>query len=142
MGMVTLAAEYDGARKRLPYTSVMDTLFEQFWASYPVGRKVGKPAALRAWKRIFIFSNDEGCRVGALLINAGLQKWKRSKEWENRYFIPYPSTFLNQRRWEDSPVPIEPRNDPASREARIGQALRPEDCGVRLSEAWRRRHGL
>ena len=32
---------------------------------------------------------------------AGLSKWMAS--WTDRQFIPYPATWLNQRRWEDEP---------------------------------------
>lgn len=71
------------------------TRFADFWSLYP--KKVAKPAAERAWKLIA----PDGTLVDKIL--AGLDEWKGSDQWERdagRY-VPNPSTFLNQRRWED-----------------------------------------
>jgi hypothetical protein len=66
--------------------------FLEFWEAYP--RKVGKGAAWSAWKS----------RKCASLKDDILQSVEAHKpEWsqlETR-LIPHPSTFLNQRRWED-----------------------------------------
>jgi hypothetical protein len=77
--------------------------FDQFWQAYP--NKVGKPVALKSFERIakhdFAYSLDE--------ILEGLDRYKRSigdKPWLN------PSTFLNQRRWEDQPAAAQPRAGP------------------------------
>jgi hypothetical protein len=37
---------------------------------------------------------------------AGVERWKQTEQWqkEGGQFIPYPATFLNQRRWEDEPA--------------------------------------
>ncbi len=67
--------------------------FGEFWKAYPV--KVGKPAAQGAWKKVKL--------PEVQTIMAGLDRWKSSEQWKNRQFIPYPATFLNQRRWEDEP---------------------------------------
>jgi hypothetical protein len=71
--------------------------FEQFWAAYP--RKVGKPAARRAWKTI------RAIPIPVEAVMVGLEAWKQTEQWqkEGGQFIPYPATFLNQRRWEDEP---------------------------------------
>jgi hypothetical protein len=74
--------------------------FDEFWEAYP--RKVGKPAALKVWRRLF--RNYAGELEWHIM--DGLEQWKQSREWRDRQFIPYPSTFLNQRRWEDVPTPI------------------------------------
>jgi len=70
-------------------------LFDAFWSSYP--RKAGKPAAHRAWNRV------RGSEIPD--IRDGLNLWKATEQWqkEGGKFIPYPATFLNQRRWEDEP---------------------------------------
>jgi len=36
---------------------------------------------------------------------AGLDRLKQSRQWREQdgKFIPMPSTFLNERRWEDEP---------------------------------------
>lgn len=70
-------------------------LFESwFWTVYP--RKVGKPAALRAWKAVRPQSQQT---IDAMA--AGLKLWRAT--WTEPQFTPHPSTWLNQRRWEDKP---------------------------------------
>ena len=68
-------------------------MFDKFWNVYP--RKVGKRAALKVWEKL---SNEEKIDVLAALPNH-IQYWKL-KNTETEY-IPHPSTWLNQGRWED-----------------------------------------
>jgi len=74
--------------------------FDDFWRAYP--RKVGKPAARTAWGRLKN-ADDEP-------LMAGIERWKQTEQWqkEGGKFIPYPATFLNQRRWEDEPPNADP----------------------------------
>lgn len=67
--------------------------FDAFWAVYP--RKTGKEAARKAFKKL-----DR--EVYPLLVPA-VESQKRSRQWQedNGRFIPNPSTWLNQGRWED-----------------------------------------
>lgn len=69
--------------------------FAEFWAAYP--RKVAKPEALKAW--IKIRPDDETADA----IMRGLDAAKQSRDWtkDDGQFIPHPTTWLNQRRWED-----------------------------------------
>ena len=69
--------------------------FDQFWAAYP--RKVAKPEAMKAWARIA--PDDE---LAAKIMD-GLAKAKASRDWnkDDGMFIPHPTTWLNQQRWED-----------------------------------------
>lgn len=69
------------------------TTFERFYAAYP--RKKAPAAAERAWRRV---KPEE---VPALM--AALERQKLSDQWrrDGGRFIPYPATWLNQRRWED-----------------------------------------
>lgn len=70
-------------------------LFENFYAAYP--KRKNKQAALKAFKKLKpddeLFGN----------IMSALDRQKHSDEWqrENGRFIPLPSTWLNNRRWED-----------------------------------------
>ena len=69
--------------------------FAEFWAQYP--KKVGKKAALTSWKRI---------KPDAALFERIMQaiaKAKASDQWnrEGGRFIPNPTTWLNQGRWDD-----------------------------------------
>jgi uncharacterized protein YdaU (DUF1376 family) len=69
--------------------------FADFWTAYP--RKVAKPEALKAW--IKIKPDDETADA----IMRGLDAAKQSRDWtkDDGQFIPHPTTWLNQRRWED-----------------------------------------
>lgn len=68
--------------------------FALFWNPYK--KKVGRPAALRAFKAQHI--NGE-----LPLILADIERRNNSEAWQknNGQFIPNPATYLNQRRWED-----------------------------------------
>jgi len=74
-------------------------LFDRFWKAYP--KKKGKEAARKAWKKL---SPDlELCRA----MSAALDQQKRSAQWQEAggQYIPYPSKWLNEHRWEDEPDP-------------------------------------
>jgi hypothetical protein len=66
--------------------------FDVFWEEYP--RKVSKAEAWKAWKKI------KPAEVPKIL--AGLRVWKQTEQWnrDGGRFVPYPSTFLNKRRWD------------------------------------------
>lgn len=74
--------------------------FTDFWLNYP--RKIGKPAALRAWKKV-----KPGEYLAVMLgLSLWVKFWKDSKT--ESQFIPHASRWLNERRWEDTvtdPVP-------------------------------------
>jgi uncharacterized protein YdaU (DUF1376 family) len=69
--------------------------FESFWSSYP--RKTAKAEALKAFTKI---NPDEQTLTKMV---AAVERSKLSTDWtkDNGQFIPFPSTWLNQRRWED-----------------------------------------
>lgn len=69
--------------------------FERFWKAYP--KKVAKDKALKAFEKIK--PNDETVNQ---MIDA-IELFKQTKQWKenNGQFIPYPATWLNQKRWED-----------------------------------------
>ena len=78
-------------------TAVTD--FDSFWKLYP--RKTAKAEAQKAWAKL---SLDHSLLE---LITAGLATHITCADWvkEDGKYIPHPSTWLNQRRWEDSPQP-------------------------------------
>ena len=86
--------------------------FESFWAIYP--KKKSKQAALTAWKKL---KPDE---VFKQKIIAAVQKQKQWPEWQkdNGQYIPYPATWLNQRRWEDEGITTAQPDPPKKREYR------------------------
>ena len=69
--------------------------FGVFWNSYP--KKVGKPAALKAFKAAKLNGNMQ-------LVLHDIAEKAKSESWmkQGGQFIPNPATYLNQRRWEDS----------------------------------------
>ena len=69
--------------------------FSEFWSAYP--KKVGKGAAEKAWQKIKPDA-DLHRRILAAIADA-----KESVQWQkdNGQYIPNPSTWLNQSRWED-----------------------------------------
>lgn len=81
-------------------------MFQKFWHAYPY--KISKPKAADA------FAKHHPTEPFLAAVLAGLEKWKSSNNWqkEDGRFIPHPTTWLNQRRWEDSPDPgpIQPTN--------------------------------
>ena len=71
------------------------TGFEEFWQSYP--HKVGKKAALSAWKKLGPNAGLRAKILEAIRTQKASQQWQR----ENGRYIPNPATWLNQGRWED-----------------------------------------
>jgi DNA-binding transcriptional regulator YhcF (GntR family) len=62
--------------------------FEEFWTAYP--RKLAKARAEIAWRNLKKKEQE------AALV--GVKTWPFSDE---KQYIPYPATWLNQKRWED-----------------------------------------
>ncbi len=69
--------------------------FEFFWKLYP--KKVNRKPALQNWIRLNCDDNYDA-------IARGLKLWIQSPDWSDIKFIPYPSTFLNQERWDSPPT--------------------------------------
>lgn len=76
--------------------------FAKFWAFYPRGES--KQAAINAWDKLKPDDALIDTMATALVVQTQREDWKRGVG------IPYASTWLNQRRWEDetkvnSPAP-------------------------------------
>lgn len=69
--------------------------FNDFWKAYP--NRVGKAAALRIWKRL----RPTQDLVATIL--AAVERQKTCDQWirESGRFIPNPTTWLHQGRWDD-----------------------------------------
>ncbi len=69
--------------------------FDAFWNAYP--RKIGKQAALRAWKR------TNGSRPPLKKIIEAVEAQRQSEQWtrDGGQYIPHPATWINQGRWDD-----------------------------------------
>ena len=69
--------------------------FEDFWSVYP--KRVKKQKA-KEW-----FEKNKPTEELFVIMMTALKKFVNSKEWKesNGQYIPHPTTWLNQRRWED-----------------------------------------
>jgi hypothetical protein len=73
--------------------NIDNALFMKFWDAFP--RRTAKAAAKKSFDKLKV---DE-CLLNQML--AALEVQKQSKQWQDITYIPYPVTYLNQRRWED-----------------------------------------
>jgi hypothetical protein len=117
-GLVPLEVEVEvegkgkGEDKHL--TSILDELFREFWSAYP--KKIGKGAAEKAFKKA-----KPTALLSAKMVQA-IERQKASQQWQKNggQFIPNPSTWLNQKRWEDDLQPagsgVRERNHQAARD--------------------------
>jgi hypothetical protein len=73
----------------------INVLFERFWSAYP--RHVAKQEALKRFEKL----NPSEELLETML--KAIEKQKGSEQWtkDNGQYIPHPSTWLNQSRWED-----------------------------------------
>lgn len=77
--------------------------FSKFWSEYP--KKISKKKTEQVFDKIKpeLFES----------IMAGLDKWNKTEQWtkDGGQFIPYPTTWLNQERWNDEvPVKVKTNN--------------------------------
>lgn len=84
--------------------------FAAFWEAYPCGKS--KQAAIRAWDKLR--PDDDLIRAMAL----GLKRAMAGEDWQRGIGIPYASTWLNGRRWEDEDKPLPARAADKPRPAR------------------------
>lgn len=82
-----------------------DDAFDVFWKAYP--KKVGKGAAKKAFSKV---------KVPVESLVSAIERQKCSLQWsrDNGQYIPNPSTWLNQGRWDDE-IPGSAMNAPLER---------------------------
>lgn len=75
-----------------PKAPLTGDAFERFWAVYP--RKVGKQSAKRAFEKV---------KVPLETLVTAVERQKCSAQWmrDSGQYIPNPTTWLNQGRWDD-----------------------------------------
>lgn len=73
----------------------IEEMFEIFYKAYP--KKKDKVKAFKAFKKL-----DPSEELLNTILKA-LERQKNDVNWvkQKRQFMPYPSTYLNNRRWED-----------------------------------------
>lgn len=77
---------------------IWEEQFEKFYKEYP--KKV-KKQNVKKW-----FEKNKPSSELFSSIMSRLEQFRGSKDWlkDNGQYIPYPSTWLNQRRWEDEEI--------------------------------------
>ena len=78
--------------------NIVQSLFAQFWAAYPRHEKRALAEA------VFCKLHPDEALLAKLL--AALEWQRRQPKWlkDDGQFIPHPTSWLNQRRWEDEPL--------------------------------------
>jgi len=98
--IVTSALPREEKRREEVNPSAQPPGFAEFWKTYP--RKEGKAAAEKAW------SKAKGVDLSTIL--QAIERARATEQWlkDGGQFIPHPSTWLTQRRWEDEPAEAAP----------------------------------
>lgn len=76
-----------------------ETAFDTFWQTYP--RRIARTKAQKSWNTNVRKKDIEPLMDG---LNQWITQWRN--EGMNTQYIPYPATWLNQKRWQDPPTPI------------------------------------
>lgn len=92
---------------RAIYAAADEVGFSTWWNRYP--RRVDKVKAARAWLRLT--PDDQSDAAGPGLVG-WLQYWQSRNEPQ---FVPYPATWLNNRRWEAEPPKARGRGNRSGR---------------------------
>lgn len=99
-------------------------LFDSWWRCYP--RKVGKPAARRSFETALKkISIDELMQKTAEFVND-----PNLPSGDQIGFIPHPSTWLNQERWNDLPLP--PRRENRRRKSATERVIAAMEIGQKI----------
>ena len=90
--------------------------FEDFWERYP--RKTSKTVAIRAWSKL-----QPDAELREKMFTA-LEVHKKSRQWskDGGEYIPYPASWINQKRWTDQVI----------------TAGRPKGAGPDYGKSWYR----
>ncbi len=102
---VTVQPDESTKKPRKPFKSkLQESLFDCFWSEYPKKRSKGQ--AEKTWAKI-----KPSEQLLAQMLDA-LERAKTSHDWtkEGGKFIPYPSTWLNAKGWEDEYTATEVNN--------------------------------
>lgn len=83
-------------KKREPKSRVKETgnqMFNRFYQAYP--KKVSRDYALKCFERI----NPDDELLETML--KAIERQKMTRQWQDEQYIPNPSTWLNQGKWND-----------------------------------------
>ena len=92
--------------------------FEEFWEIYP--RKIDKQKAYKSWLKI------NPTEVLFKSIIQSVKEWSACDQWQDEQYIPHPTVWLNNRRWESHP-PTKKRKNILGHYANERDCIRQED---------------
>lgn len=100
----TLPKTQNTVHKEKSQDKPADDLFDRFWTAYP--KKMGKDAAKKAFTKR---------KIGKELLQeilVSLDQQKKTDQWmkDGGQFIPAPATWLNQGRWQDEVISVQPNS--------------------------------
>ena len=101
-----------------------ELLFEEFWKTYP--KKVGKDAAKKAFAKRKPTRELLAQMVQSIREQVSSDAWKK----EGGQFIPHPSTWINEGRWQDESVVHVSLNAGTDAAEATRRALDERDKGV------------
>lgn len=104
------------SRKSKDYTDN----FLKFWEAYP--RKEGKGKAFNEFDRIKVNDSLLAEMLQAIEVQKLSDQWKKDKG----QYIPHPSTWLYQRRWEDQPLSLNSADNRRFKGSNVMNELYPE----------------
>lgn len=88
--------------------------FAAFWAAYP--HKVGKHTASTVFAKLGVDESLLATMVTAISRQTTSDQWRK----DSGRFIPHPTTWLNDRRWEDDAPPVVGGDDGSAWAIRAG----------------------
>ena len=96
----------NGTPLTLEQLKMQSKYFSRFWNLYP--RRTNKYKANLAWNVLPI---NEALYNQIL---AAVEQYSKCRQWADKLYVPYPETFLNERRWEDE-IPDETKRNVAKK---------------------------
>jgi hypothetical protein len=106
--------------------------FDRFWAVYP--KRVSKGQAQSAWAKL----NPDDALTERIIAAVQVAKDKDHRFTGDGRYIPYPSTWLNARGWEDDhTAPVEDKN---ARWIRMAEEMRRAQEGRTADESDKDNH--
>jgi hypothetical protein len=81
------------APKTAAKAATADDSFDRFWSAYP--RKQAKAEAAKVWK------SQKLAPLADLIVADVTRRRIDDVQWRDPQYIPHPTTYLRQRRWED-----------------------------------------
>ena len=109
------------------------TGFAEFWSAYPL--KKAKATAEKAWQKLKPSADLQATILSAIAAHKLSADWQR----DGGQYIPHPTTWLNQRRWEDEVIHARSQrpdqNRPRSAVDEVREAIRHREAAEAAAAA-------